>query len=337
MGCAGEGDSAGSEGEDSAPVERVWREIATNYAPGALLSGWAGGADNVWLVGGEQGRSVVLYYDGQSWTERDPGLDQPLWWVHGFATGEVWVVGDQGATARWTGSEWQVHDSGAPGTTLYGVWGTTADTVWAVGGKSQAADAETREGDVLLRFEDGAWSRVDLPALDARPESGAKDLFKVWGGGPNHAIIVGSGGLALHWDGAQWRQEPTGGTTEPLFTVTGRSEDDVYAVGGLTRATLLRWDGAEWAPVELPAGTPSVVQGTFTAPGLPLFVAGWQGFVAELSLAGEWTLRETGSSQAYHAVFADPEQLWAVGGNIYSASPDYVGEIVTTRASVPKL
>lgn len=312
--------------------------VARDYEPGALFSVWSSGPDDVWAVGGELGQPLVLHFDGNGWSRNEPPVSQQLWWVHGFPGGPVFVCGDGGALARWDGASWTVLDSGLPGTTLYGIWGAAPDDVWAVGGTfEQAPQGVEKLGDVITHFDGTRWSTVAVDALQMRPASAQKNLFKVWGASARDVFVVGAGGLALHYDGTAWRSVPTPIPGEPLFTVFGRSASDVFAVGGFGAGALLHWDGTAWSKLELPEETPSVLQGVWTAPGQPLWVSGHDGFVARQVADGSWAIAETDTEQALHAVWGDGQGVWAAGGNIVSFSPDYRGALLVSGRTVPAL
>lgn len=347
-GCSEDSDSADlseesvENSEDAATEDPSaagdWTVVEDLYAPGALLSAWAAGEDDVWVVGGEEGASVVLHFDGQSWTEHDPGVSEQLWWVTGWDTGEVMVVGDRGAASVYDGTNWSPVATGASDKRLYGVWGPSADNVWAVGGPSPSVEGsgETEEGGVLLQYDGAAWSEVALPALDVEPDSG-RSLFKVWGTSPDFAVIVGSGGTALHWDGADWTAQDTG-VNSILFTVTGRSATDLWAVGGFNIPDILHWDGESWTAAEPFGELPSLVQGVWTAPGEDLWISGIDGFVASSPDAVDWTIYQTPTTAAYHAVVGTGGgSFFAVGGDIESQKSDYDGALATTNSSVPSL
>lgn len=317
-------------------VPLAWETVAAEYQPGALFSGWASAPDDVWVVGGEPGQSVALHYDGATWTNMDPGLNDLLWWIHGFAGGRVFVVGDHGAAAYLDNGEWTITETNVPGTTLYGVWGASPDDVWAVGGPTQAPpEGVEPEGFVVLHFDGSAWTRVEIDALAGKPASQGSNLFKIWGTSAQDMYIVGDSGLALHYDGQTWTEQPTG-VSDPLFTVVGRSAGDVWAVGGLIAPVMIHWDGAAWSTVDLPPVQPQAMQGVWTAPDEAVYVGGWYGYTASLDIDGAWEVMETGSALSYHAVFGDGNgSLWAVGGDIDSLRDDHVGTIITTQTSVP--
>lgn len=330
------------DGPAGVAIPLTWQTVVEPYDPGAVVSGWAGAPDDVWVVGGERNQSVVLHYDGTGWEPMDIGVDEPLWWAHGFAGGPLYVAGDHGTMVRFDGQTWDVMETGAPGTVFYGVWGAAPDDMWAVGGPTPVPQGDiVPEGDVVLHYDGNAelrWERVEIQALLDKPASQGKNLFKVWGASADAVFIVGDSGLALHYDGNTWTKVDTGVPGQPLFTVTGRSADDVYAIGGLGFATLAHWDGSAWSEVDLPAAVPEVIQGIWTAPGEALYIAGWNGFTASLDIDGTWDVQETPSDLAYHAIFGDGDgALWAVGGDIYSLLIDHQGIIITTRAEVPAL
>lgn len=305
----------------------------------ALFSVWAAGED-VWIAGGERGKSTVLHLKDNAWIAHDTGLMQPLWWVHGFKDGPVWVVGDEGASARYDGGTWTTHDTGATGSVLYGVWGPTPNLLWAVGGPSDAVDTANAAGDMLLKWDGSAWSRVNLPALADSENVGSNRLFKVWGTAANHAIIVGDDGIALHYDGSDWSRKDTGHAGEFIFTVSGRSSSEAFAIGGFNQIFVIRWNGSEWAdiPITSTLATPPVAQGVWTAPGEDLYIAGFGGFAARWDATGTWHEGEYATTDVYHAITRDSTgAVWAVGGDIATARADHRGVISVAGREVPPL
>ena len=321
------------------PAPLDWAVVADGFPPGALLSVWAGAADDVWFVGGELQSPLVLHLGPAGWEEHDPGTGQQAWWVHGFDDGTRVVVGDGGSIARFDGEAWTDESAHIAGATLYGVWGDAPDHLWAVGGpflQAAATGATPVQGDILLRYGAGQWHSYPVPELDS--DRAGQSLFKVWGAADDDVYVVGSGGLILHWDGAAWTPEPVAGLDSvTLFTVTGRGPDDVWAVGGGPRAVLLHRDADGWAEVELPEFAPQILQGVWTAPGQPVYVAGTYGFTARLDPGG-WHLPDPGTSQALHAVRGDPGGgLWAAGGTIMTLSPHYDGTLLVAGRDAPAL
>ena len=316
----------------------AWSVVVDGHPAGALLSMWAGGPDDVWFVGGERHTPKVLHLGPAGWTSHDPGTGQQAWWVHGFASGELVIVGDGGSIVRRVGGVWVDESPGLPGATLYGVWGDSPDSLWAVGGPSLSAEADMGpaiEGDVLLRYDGTSWEPIEL---DLGGERSGQSLFKVWGSAADNVYVVGSDGLILHYDGGGWAQEMVEGLASiSLFTVAGRSADDVWAVGGGPRGVLLHREAGAWSEVELPAFTPQILQGLRTAPGRPVTVGGAYGFTARLDADG-WLVPDPVTPHVLHAVGEDPGGgTWAVGGDIMILSPSYAGTLLVAGREAPAL
>lgn len=305
---------------DEQPGLSDWQvALETDAGPGILLGVWGARSDDVLAVGGQQladdrSRGTALRWDGGAWTPVTLPTRTPLLqWVFGLDD-EVWAVGEEGAVVHRVGGEWTLANCGS--LPLWGVWGASADELWAVGGGSS--------GDpVICRSDDGArWQRTELPA---RGSSGTA-LYRVWGAAADDVWAVGDRGLALHWDGAAWTEHDAG-TTFDLLGVWGNGPDDVLAVGGRASGVLARWDGARWTAEELP-DVPGL-SGVWMAPDGGATVTGADGYAADLA-AGEWTpvRRETSTSLLLHATFGLPgEHQFAVGGS-FDELPPYTGVVL---------
>lgn len=304
------------EPETELRVDLNLRQLTANNATGAFLSVWAGGPDNVWIVGGSKGQSSAVQLDGNAWTTHTVPVQQRLWWVHGLPGGEtVFVAGEGGAIAQYAGGAWSAMDSTSTATIFYGIWAAAPDDAWAVSGEWPDAPAGTGEAGLMVHYDGKAWSRVTISALEGTPDAG-KDLFKVWGASSDAIFVVGANGIALHYDGTTWRREDTGGT-ETLFTVWGRSATDVYAVGGFGTTKLIRWDGSTWTRLGVPEFAPQISQGLWTAPGHSVYIAGMDGYTARLDADGSW--HESDSDifvEGFHAIRGDGTGIWAAGGDI---------------------
>lgn len=100
-----------------------------------------------------------------------------------------------------TETEWKLEQVGTRLTGLSGVWGTSSQNVFAVGGRG-----------VILHFDGSRWSRQ---------ESGTgKHLAAVWTGSRTEAFAVGLDGVILHFDGRGWERERSR-TSKTLLAVWG--------------------------------------------------------------------------------------------------------------------
>lgn len=311
--CAGGGDAADLDG--------TW-ELDHAEPAGALVSVWGSGPDDVWAAGGTADRGLILHYDGSGWSAVDTGARSMLWWVYGFTADDVYAVGDRGLVLHYDGASWQQIASGTD-RTLYGVWGASGDDVWVVGG-----DAGVEGGAVILRGDATSLRAVtDVPA-----ELAPRALFKAYGYAADDVMMVGSDGAVLRWDGEGWWREPTL-TSEPLFSLWGRAQDDVYAVGGWQAGTILHLDDAGWTEIEDAAG--SGLSGVYTAPGSPTIAVGADAYVLEILPDGtriEPALPALAPGTAFHGVWGDDAgTTWAVGGDLMSADGPSSGVILRRR------
>jgi hypothetical protein len=205
---------------------------------GATLFGaWGANADDVWYVGGRP-----FEPSGVVWRDRGDGArpaggvpastsSTAVFKVHGFETGEVWMVGQRGRTWYFDGIAWSEPD--APTTdTLFTVHGVRPDRVFAVGG--------TIDG-VILAWDGAAW-------IDETPD-GAPPLNGVWATDAERAFAVGFNGTVLERTGdGEWRDFEGGrGTFDDLHAVWVDPSGALWAVGGLlaadppTGGTLVRY------------------------------------------------------------------------------------------------
>lgn len=133
---------------------------------------------------------------------------------------------------------WEEYTIGDNGSGLYGIWGTDANNVYAVGeihlnGKIYGA----------LHYDGVSWIPMD-----------STGGYSVWGFGPNDIWVAG--GSVFHYDGLRWKQLDSyaiGNQRFPLDTVFfyntnyrgiwGANRNDVYFTSSLGR--VVHWNGAK--------------------------------------------------------------------------------------------
>jgi hypothetical protein len=263
-------------GDDNIDALRAfdWAAVIDGVEPALLSVCTADG--NATVVGGNDGRGLILEWAGDGWHAAPLAVEPPtLWWCAGSGPG-AWAVGERGAVLR-RGDGWVPVDTGdvlQPTTTLYGVW-TDGAATWVVGGDATAGGARP----VIARHRAAeGWQAIDTAAL---PDVA---LFKVWGSGADDVWAVGTGGVILHFDGDAWTPT-TSPTDDRLIAVWGTTADDVYAVGGDGVGLVLRWDGAAWTTF---ASTPEPLSGVWrAAAGGPLYVGGNRGWLGRFAVKSE--------------------------------------------------
>ena len=210
----------------------------------ALRGVWADGPGNAWAVGS---RSTIVRWDGTRWNLLSdsaraivfPSDNYNAVWGTG---GSVWIVGDASIVRCSAPSTCATNPQPGAGA-LYGVWGTSATNVFAVGA-----------GGRILHFDGSSWSSMTSP-------TGAR-LSRVSGSGPNDVWAAGDTVL-LHFDGSAWKSSSVAG---PASSVGYRSsfhfETGLWAASarevyyGAWSGRILRGGGPDWGE------NPLAVQGS---------------------------------------------------------------------------
>ncbi|MEM1414934.1 MAG: vanadium-dependent haloperoxidase [Myxococcota bacterium] len=312
-------------------------EILTSERAEALLAVTGTSADDVYAVGADQGFGpLVLHWDGSAWERLETGTEGAIWWAHAFADGTVFFGGSGGQILRLRdGTFERMPVPGLAVDTVFGLWGSAPDDVWAVGGVAGRAG-------FVWHYDGTAWANVPLP-LDMPRVSGGElpGLFKVWGDpADGSVVIVGAGGTVL-------RGAPRGGelTVEAtahddnFFTVAGEGSA-FAAVGGATNGVIYE-RGADGAWVDRSPFGVRLLQGVFVAADGTGVASGAGGTILERAPDGTWDFVDPGLDlsmvQSLHAAWIDPEGgLWAVGGNVLSPELDR-GILLHRGPGVPPL
>lgn len=291
------------------------------------MSVWGRSAGDVYAVGGDPGHGggpTAFRLKDRFWqTLPTAGAAGALNWVFGpgdAPEAPVWMVGQNATVLRYDPGAGETVREEVPspaGTMFWGVWGTAAGDLWAVGG----GDGRFQ----LLHRTGGAWADAGglLPA-DLREDA---VLYKVWGGQAGDLWVVGSQGTLL--------RRPAGGEFErvtlpagvseggSLLTVHGDGEGRRLIVGSGAEdggAILLRWDGAALRLLDLPAGAPPVLNGIRATPSLlgPHVAVGTLGAVVHPAVEGAMEL-DNPTNLDLHAVWVDERcEVWAAGGDLAS-------------------
>lgn len=308
-----------------------WRAVDSGTT--RFLHAVFGVADDVWAVGDA---GTALHFDGASWTDLSIAAERALRDVQVTDTGEVWVVGDEGAVLRkaradepWASPfvDWAVdleavfgaaHDDawavGAGGLALH--WGGDAWTVVDTGASNalngvfslpDGAAWAVGEGGTVLRYANTGWSSVSAPS--------SATLLDVWSDGTD-VWAVGDAATLLRWrDGELPAPVSVDEAVLPpgtrLEAVWGASGDDVWMVGG--RGTILHWDGSSMARVD--AGVSTALLDVGGAASDHVWVVGAAGVALHFDGAG-WEQTATGTTAPLASVAVVGEgRVLAAGRN----------------------
>jgi hypothetical protein len=303
-----ESDDDGDEKQDSGTAS-PWQVVHEDL-PGALLSVWGTAADDIWTVGSDAGEGpTVLHYDGAEWEPLDTGTAGDLWWVFGAEGGRVYMGGAGGTILSYQGGTFTAMQTPASDVSVFGIWGCSPRDLWAVGG-----GANGTSGGFAWRLDGGdTWVEAEgFPSEVADADA----VWKVYGRGCDDVWMVGTQGLALHWNGEAFGavERVAGGS---LFTVHANA-DRFVAVGGFGEGILVENNGSGWVDA---SQTSDPMIGVCLSENGGI-AAGWYGAVLSRA-GGEWEAEETGvtvtGDKGFHSVWIDPDGgAWLAGGQVFS-------------------
>jgi hypothetical protein len=128
---------------------------------GRILTMRGAATDDAWAVGGLVG-PIVLHWDGTSFTEVETaGLGQAINGVYTDPGEDVWVAGNYGVTARWTGSGWEQPDLPLTVDHLHAVWRHGGATWWFGGDLFNTGD---NHGTIIRHSDDDRMPTIDACA-----------------------------------------------------------------------------------------------------------------------------------------------------------------------------
>ena len=160
-----------------------------------------------------------------------PVIEKDLYGVWGSSAIDVYAVGISGTILHYDGSKWRVMASPPNTDNLYAIWGSSSSDVYTVG----------RNG-TILHCNGSKWTSV---------EGGVRtSLFGIWGSSTSDVFAVGQSGTIVHYDGKSWNVM-TSGISKSLCGVWGSSANDVFAVG--IGGVILHYDGSNWKLMTGPA------------------------------------------------------------------------------------
>jgi hypothetical protein len=221
---------------------------------------WAAGW--YYLTGGESSNTLILHWNGTSWT-RVPSPNpvhlgfNALNSVSGLSAADAWAVGstDTGTLIlHWNGTRWTRVAS--PGQTsqdgFNGVSALSASDAWSAGNFATGA--------VVSHWNGARWTQVPShgPGTSAGVLNGVSTLSHsdAWAAGYFSTSSGQTKTLVLHWNGAGWTEvaspSPGGTTGTALSGVDAVSGSSVWAVGSTApfgtggKTLILHWNGATW-------------------------------------------------------------------------------------------
>ena len=255
------------------PLPAPWPIVGTG--PHALTHVSGTSSSNVFAIGHGQppcptceGALSILRYDGDVLATQLSDFGRSLD-IFAASSGAAFALVDgsfPGPFLRYNGATWVALPAdgielGSGGGGFFGLWGSSATDVYAVG---DTVDAVSARYPSAARWNGSAWLPVDLPSV------AGLSLADVWGSSELDVYAVGSAagrGAVLHFDGVTWSvvlDEPhvgfarVGGTGPSDVWVTGHAlvptGDMLEEVAG--HGAIRHFDGSGWSTVQSPTSAP---------------------------------------------------------------------------------
>lgn len=296
-----------------------------------------------WIAAAALWISVPILAVQAEWTWLHPlPQSNDLYAAWAPAADDLYVGGHGGTILHWDGAAW-THMPTPTHKTIFGIHGTAADDIWAVGGDAYTEDILDRC--LILHYNGASWTEVPAPEY----YGWTYPLNDVLALAPNNAYAIQENGTAIaHWDGVSWEFESVPLAVEGGFDdIAAIGTDHIFVVG--THGQILHRTGGAWSlEQKTEDGSFSVniltsIWGRDNGGTLEVLVGGNFGQVYERSAGGAWNEIDLNSgcfSMACDAIAGlwgtAPDDLYLVGGdNIRhsdgSAPPiareDYLGQI----------
>jgi len=244
----------------------VWGDV--DVKPDALIIGSGSiigvGAINFqpnMAAAGTGDDAIILHSHGVAtdWTRQSSNTLNNLYGVWGTSATNLWAVGLGGTILHGDGDTWTATLTSPTSAQLNAICGFDANEIYAVG-----------EGGVIVRYTGGTWMKVDHGLVEAY-----HNLHSVWCSSDNVAFAVGDEGTILRCEQNVWEIMDTIYDYD-FYDVYGTSSSDVYVVG--TSGAVLHYDGTAWS--RLPHGmTNRDLFGVWVSPTGEVFVVGDAGTI----------------------------------------------------------
>lgn len=184
------------------------------------------------------------------------------------------------------------------GVTLYGVWGSASNDVYAVG----------QYGYILHTTDKGTTWTPLLSSVNSWT------LLSIWGSAANDIYTVATNGLVFHSvDGGKTWGGPSSGTSKSLFQVWGSASDDVYIVGDYGTILHSADKGLSWTPQA--SGTTLPLTSVWGSGKNDVHIVGEYGTVLHSTDGGTtWTKKTVGPGNSIYSVWGSgSNDVYAVG------------------------
>lgn len=154
-----------------------WSSIDPGLTWEKFVDVWCNGMNDIYVASTHD----VYHFDGSSWIHESMTTSILHYCIWGLSESCIWTGNAIGSFDHFDGSEWMHVDLGRePYCSVYGIWGTAPDNIYAVG--------YPRE---ILHYDGESWRLMAVA-----PDS---PVYAIWGTGDSDIFAVGDDGLIIHY------------------------------------------------------------------------------------------------------------------------------------------
>lgn len=262
-------------------------------SPVSLNSIWGTGPDDVWIVGSPD---TVLHWDGKSVAPAKLDTKQSIFGIWGSSNADLWAfstshsmwhsAGYPDGDAGWerASDDTGLNDGGFP-LPVYGMWGTSASDVWAVGASITGYATGLPQASVLHcnGWNEGTPAWQPAPTSEADPPDIEAVPYNAICGAAGAIWIVGGGGKTRHtsgWvdGGAAWTPLNSG-TSRDLYAAWCSPTGDVWAAGEAGTLRHFADDGTGYASADFDLPITTALRALWGSASDDVWLAGDSGVV----------------------------------------------------------
>lgn len=287
-----------------------WSKVAFPSSNSQLFEISAASANDVWIIGFNNGGDEIFHWDGIKWSYSYWSLNllySDITVTPGTNGSDVWVVGANGSILRWDSVNWAISNN-PYNKSFYDVELISENDGWAFGTGFPISTGK------LYRWNGTTWSPSITKETYSADFISDADGTIGWAGG-----VFGD---FYYFDGSSWSEKQPSPVRIDINDIEMLTADDVWAVAGgndpdssyQMRGVILHRTGGEWQKLENPILTVRLNSLAMLSPTSG-FAVGDDGTILQYIDSNWQTIISPTSSDLNSIQMIDESDGWIVGSD----------------------